>query len=452
MESAHLANRKWLFFVPVALGMALFVLLVRRGTPPESQQEPRPPRVVRYIEAPLVTEVPRALGYGRVQPERVWEAVAEVSGRIVARHPHLRKGAILGEDEWLLRIDPSEYELAVSRVQADILSTRAQLAEMAIKESNGRASLAIEEEALALREAELARNAELVRKGTVSASVYEQEQRQQLAQRQQVQAQHNALHLLPAEREWLEAQLARHQAQLASARLDLARTEIRLPFRARIAEVHIEQAQYARQGETLVKADAIDKAEVEAQIPIARLRAMLRSPTEKFPLARLDPAHLGESLGLEAHLWLRDPAGDVHWPARFSRLSDTLDPKTRTAGVIVTVDNPYAEVEPGVRPPLVKGLFVELDLRGRPRPRQLVIPRQALHGGQVYVLVEGRLVLRAVELASLQPEYAVLAGGLEPGEAVIVSDLFPAIAGMRLAGEADAEVLARLVAVAEARE
>ena len=130
----------------------------------ESEQrvsEP-PARVVRYIEAPLVTEVPRALGYGRVTPERVWEAVAEVGGRIVETHPRLRKGAMLAEGELLVRIDPTEYELAVSRVQADILSTRAQLSEMGIKETNSRASLAIEEEALTLREAELARNSELV--------------------------------------------------------------------------------------------------------------------------------------------------------------------------------------------------------------------------------------------------------------------------------------------------
>lgn len=445
-------TRKWLFFVPIAFGIALFVVFVNRSAPPEQRDSEPPARVVRTIDAPLITEVPRALGYGRVQPERVWEAVAEVSGRIVETHPRLRKGAMLSEGELLLRIDPTEYELAVSRVQADILSTQAQLSEMAIKEANSRASLAIEEEALALREAELARNAELVRKGTVSASGYEQEQRNRLAQRQQVQAQKSALNLLPAERELLGAQLARHQAQLASVRLDLSRTEIRLPFRARISEVNIEEAQYVREGNTLIKADAIDKAEVEAQIPIARLRAMLRSDQGSMDLNQIDPTSIGEHLGLTARVWLRDPSGDVQWPARFSRLSDTLDPDTRTAGVIVTVDEPYSNVEPGVRPPLVKGLFVEVDLRGRPRPERLAIPRHALHDGRVYLLAEGQLRIREVTVANMQPEYAIVAAGLEPGDQVVVSDLFPAIEGMRLTGESDPEVLARLVANAEARD
>lgn len=84
--------------------------------------------------------IPRALGYGRARPVRVWDAVAEVGGRIVEIHPRLRKGALIEENELLVRIDPTEYELAVSQVQADILSTRAQLSEMAVKEANTRLS------------------------------------------------------------------------------------------------------------------------------------------------------------------------------------------------------------------------------------------------------------------------------------------------------------------------
>jgi RND family efflux transporter MFP subunit len=359
---------------------------------------------------------------------------------------------MLAEDELLVRIDPTDYELAVSQVQADILSTRAQLSEMAVKEANSRAALEIEEQALALREAELERNSRLVERGTVSASEFEQEQRNLLAQRQQVQTQKNTLNLLPAQRELLEAQLARHEAQLASARLDLSRTEVRLPFRARISEVNIEQAQYAREGTTLLKADAIDKAEVEAQIPIARMRAMLNPGQGTIDLGKGDPSRVAQQLGIEADVWLRDASGDVHWPGRFSRLSDTLDPDTRTVGVIVTVDEPYANIRPGIRPPLVKGLFVEVDLRAQARPNRLVIPRHALHQDRVYLVEGERLVIRPVEISAIQPEYIVISAGLAEGEKVVVSDLFPAIEGMRLEGEADTEVLERLIAEAEARQ
>jgi hypothetical protein len=42
--------------------------------------------------------------------------------------------------------------------------------------------------------------------------------------------------------------------------------------------------------------------------------------------------------------------------------------------------------------------------------------------------------------------------GIEPGAPVIVSDLVPAIEGMRLEGQPDPEVLERLIADAEGRE
>ncbi|NBC14325.1 MAG: efflux RND transporter periplasmic adaptor subunit [Gammaproteobacteria bacterium] len=439
--------RKWLFVLPVLAAVAVAVLLNRGAGPPEQRDTQPPPRAVRVIEIPTADVVPRATGYGRVRPERVWEAVAEVSGRVIETHPRLRKGALLPADTLLLRIDPTEYELRVSQVEADILSSRAQLSEMEAKEANIRTSLAIEEESLALRTAEVERKQRLLDKGTLSASELEQEKRSLLAQRQAVQAQQSQLNLLPAERELLQAQLARYEAQLADARLDLARTDVQLPFRARLSEVNVEQAQYVREGQVLIKADAIDRAEVEAQIPIARMRALLQG-ADPIDFSVGPGGELASQLGIRARVTLRDAGGDVHWPAELARLSDTLDPETRTVGVIVSVDNPYADVVPGERPPLVKGLFVEVALFGAPRPQQVIVPRQALHGERLYLIDEGRLSIRDVTVKTLQPEYAIVAAGVTAGERLVVSDLFPAIDGMPLQAEPDPDVRARLLAAA----
>jgi hypothetical protein len=113
-------------------------------------------------------------------------------------------------------------------------------------------------------------------------------------------------------------------------------------------------------------------------------------------------------------------------------MSPGLDAQTRTMGVIVAVDEPYAQARLGERPALVKGTFCEVELRGRPRPG-LVIPRAALHDDRVYVVnAEGRLESRLVELEYLQQDFAVVAEGLADGEVVVLSDLQPAIDGMLL--------------------
>lgn len=441
--------RRWLILIPLALGVGGLVMLAKSRPLPQQAPATEVARPVRVLEVPRTAVVPRAIGHGYVQPYRVWEAVVEVNGKLIYRHPQLNKGALLTAGTEILRIDPTDYELAVQRARTDLVSTRAQLDENTQRESNTRASLKIEQEALAVSEKEFARKANLVKQGTVSRSDYDQEQRSLLGQRQSVQAQRNALNLIPAERALLEAQLARQKAQLETAKRDLERTVISLPFTARIAKVSADERQFVRQGEILVEADGVSRAEIDAQIPLQRARALNRSD-RTLDAARGDDA-IREALGLSARVWLRGEAGDVSWDARFSRVSDTLDPKTRTVGFIVEVDEPYANVVPGVRPPLVKGFFVDVELKGRPLPDRVVIPRLALHDGRVYLVNQDRrLQIQPVKVELLESTFAVVSQGLGGGEMLVLSDLSPAIEGMLLAPQTDTEATDSLLADARA--
>ncbi len=407
---------------------------------------------MRVIEAPRVTVVPRALGYGNVEPGKTWEAIAEVNGKIVEIHPSLKRGGVMPPGQVLFRIDPTDYELAIAETETTIQSTQAQLAELEVKEANTKASLAIEQEVLELGEKELERKRKLVARGTVTRSETEREERTVLGQRQSVQNLRNTINLIPAERKLLEAQLARDRAQLASVRRDLERTTISSPFAGRVAEVEAELAEYVRQGDRLTAIDSIDVAEIPAQVPMGKLGALIRSE-QTLTIMPTDLEVLRQALGLSARVWLRGENTTVMWEGRVARFSDTIDPQTRTVGVIVEVDGPYENVQPGVRPPLLKGLFVEVELLGRPLPDRLVIPRSALHGDQVYLLNnEDRLVKRAVEVGLIQPDFVVIDSGIEEGERVIISDLIPAIDGMLLAPVSDSDMLARLLAEAGGEE
>jgi hypothetical protein len=119
----------------------------------------------------------------------------------------------------------------------------------------------------------------------------------------------------------------------------------------------------------------------------------------------------------------------------------------------VEVDDPYRGVRPGIRPPLLKGLFVEVAFRGRSLPDQLVIPRSALHGDQVYLVDDDdRLEKRTVEITLVQPEFVAIEAGLGAGEQIVISDLIPAIDGMLLKPIPDEEVSAQLVQDAQGEE
>ena len=211
MSPTSRSLRRWLFLAPLGIGAAAAAWLLGSGQEPEHLPEREVARPVRVIEAPALAAVPRAVGYGSVAPGRTWQAIAEVGGRVVEVHERLEAGAILRSGTVLLRIDRTDYDLALAEAKADLRATEAELAELAAREENARASLAIEREAFELATAELERQEKLAAQGAVSRSSLESQKRSTLAQRQRVQTEANMLNLVPAERRVLQARLARLQ-------------------------------------------------------------------------------------------------------------------------------------------------------------------------------------------------------------------------------------------------
>ena len=435
---------KWVIWLPILAGIAAVILLKQNQSEPLQAIAKERPRLVRVMTAFEATVIPQAIGHGAVRPAKVWEAIAQVKGKILQKHPELKKGAILEANSLLLQVDPADYLLAIAQTEADIAATKAQLDELSAREANTRKSLVIEEQAMSLREKELARKKRLVHDGSISRSKMEDQERALLMQQQAVQGQRNTLNLVPSQRALLRAQLARQAAQLSGAQRDLANTEIRLPFAGRIATVHVEQDQYVREGEDLAVVDGLQLAEIEVPIPIEQIRGVLHAEGPVDLLNTPSPA-LHSRLGLAARVDLKEGIINASWQGRFARMSDALDPKTRTVGVIIEVDAPYAGMRPGERPPLVKGLFVEVTLLGKPLVNRLIVPRSALHQNHVYIAdTDDRLVIRPVVVSLLQPTFAVIASGLKSGERVILSDLVPAIEGMLLQLQEDQQALEQL--------
>ncbi|MBT4937577.1 MAG: efflux RND transporter periplasmic adaptor subunit, partial [Rhodospirillaceae bacterium] len=366
-----------------------------------------------------------------------WQAVSEVAGKIVEIHPNLKAGTILPKGTVVLKIDPINYRLAVQATEADIRALDAQISELKARVTNTKASLAIEQRSLKLSQKDLKRKQSLLKRRTVSQAAVDQEERNLLARRQSVQSLQNSLNLLPAEAERLKAQRASLEIKLQDANLNLTRTTITLPFDARIAEVNVEHAQFAGLGKTMLVADSIDVSEVSAQLPVDKMAQLLDLSRLKNFSATNSGADIERILGLKPIVRLRSGNLIATWPGRVARISDRLDPRTRTLGVIVAVDNPYKLSNKNQRPPLTKNMYVEVELRGTPQANRIIIPRAAIHGGRVYVVSkENRLRINKVKIAYAQGNISVLtanaAANLKAGERIIVSDLIPAIEGMLL--------------------
>ena len=444
-------KRKLLILPPVLLGVALIAVMAGSKKTPDQAPPGEQARAVRVVEAVAQPVIPRVLGYGAVTPQKVWNAVAQVSGQVVEIHPRFKQGAMLPEGTVLLRLAPEDYELKIAELEANVRAFRLQHRELAATVENTRKSIEIEARALALKEQELERKRKLLEKGSISQSAVDAEQRDMLAQRQQVQNLRNTATLLPIQMDELKQQIAVAEIQTDQARLDLARIEIKLPFDARIAEANAEITQFVQAGQQVAVADGVKTSEVSAQLPIALFGALLRRSTGEnpSPLTARNLSGVFERMGITAEVRLRTGGRIIRWQGQVARISDTIDPQTRTVGVFVAVENTYDEARPGVRPPLVKGMYVEVELRAATARPGILLPRAAVRDGTVFVVdTASRLASRAVMLGMAQGDFVVVEAGLDAGDRVVVTDLVPAVEGMLLAPVRDLALEARLAQTA----
>lgn len=434
----------------VAMGVAFVAYTIATKPAPAQEEAGERAIAVRTIEARKIAISVTASGFGLITPSRSHEAIAQVSGTVEYVNPLLKKGDILPAGAVLVRLSDSDYKLAVAQARANIRAAEARLAEIEVSGANLEAGLAIEEETFSLKERELNRIVKLNEVGTASQAAVDGARAAYLVQRQKVQNQKSSLALLPTQRRVQIEQIAVSRATLETAELNVARTELRLPFAARAGAVSVEIGQFIRSGQSVALFDGIDAAEVEAQIPAADLKPLFRPRGADTGQGSLDPAAFANILsetGIQARVMLKLGREYVVWPAVVDRISNSIDPKTGTLGVIVRVDNAYGSAEPGRRPPLTRGMFVEAVLEAPP-VEGIAVPRNVLRDGKVMVAdAQRRLRLVPVTVAFFRDRVGVVTAGLNEGDSIVVSTPVPLIEGMLLELHTDEELMREIKAL-----
>ena len=344
--------------------------------------------------------------------------------------------------------------MAIAQARANIRAAEARLAEIVISKENQELALKIEQDVLALKSSDLERLERLYTAGTASQTARDAAKAAHLAQRQKVQNLHGSLALLPTQKRVQSEQIAVYQASLASAKLNLDRTELRLPFGARVASVSVEVGQFVGAGKAVASFDGVKTAEVEAQISAADLQNLFQPKGGDRQAIALDPSKIIDvlsQLGLSAKVRMKLGQTMLEWPAALDRISNTIDQKSGTVGVILRIDSAYSSAKLGSRPPLTKGMFVEITLAAKPVDG-IIIPRSALRGGQVMVAdADNRLKRVSVSAYLVQGDVALITGGLEEGAQILVSTPVPMIKGMLLDLHSDADLMAELAAAGSAQ-
>jgi multidrug efflux pump subunit AcrA (membrane-fusion protein) len=393
--------------IALAVAIVVAVTLVKSKTPLEHVAVEMPSRSVEVVSAGEIPFRSRVTAYGNVEPAITLHSMAELSGKISYVHPNLKSGETIPAGTLVVRIEAEDYALSLKQTEEDLKAG----------------------------EAELARVRDVYQKQLVAKSALDAEEQKTIQLRQQVEDLQGRIDGYASRRQSIEAQIARAEQEVQNRRTILGRTEITLPFDARIGAVSVDQNEFVSVGSLLFEAIDLKGVEISAQLSIGSMRKLISHLENRTMITRQfiqTGGRINESLGLDASVRLVNDMPEAVWEARVLRISESIDPTRQTLGIVVGVDNPYEKIIPGRRPPLLKGMYTAVDLYAPERPA-MVIPRRAVHEGRVYIAdADDRLEIRPVEIQQVQGDLVIVGGGLAAGERVIITDLIPVIAGMPL--------------------
>ncbi|CAM4423253.1 efflux RND transporter periplasmic adaptor subunit [Vibrio agarivorans] len=428
-------NRKYLFFPALAVGVVILFLAIKMRPDLPSTPAGDRARLVETQRMELKPIAPEVIGFGHVSPKVEWKAIAEVTGKVVYRHPELEKGQILAAGTEVLRIDPLDYELKLAQAQADLASSQTSLQKITQQEDNLKQSLAIEKNRLDITQLELERKRNLQQRGLTSQSDVDQQQQNVLSQKKLLQDIENQIALLPDEKRVAQAVVRVSESKLEEAERSLSRTKITLPQALRVADVEIEKDQVVNLQQTMFTAHGIDVMEVEAQLSIHDMQIVINS-LEQFERSASGIPQ-SESTNVRAQISLNSGNLSAQWPAKVSRVSESVDSAQATVGVILEVEQDYSVLQPGSSPALTNGMFVKATIEGQATPNW-VIPERALHGDRAYLMdEEDRLKFMPVKVLYRRNNQVVVSGEFEVGDKLVLNDVLPAIEGMLLREEVE---------------
>lgn len=328
---------------------------------------------VQYESVQLVVE-----SQGKVQAAQQVSLSAPVAGPVAWISPSLEAGGYVQEGQPLLRLETSDFEIALARSEATLEQARAEA-----QHANQ----------------ELDRLRELAERRLASDSQLQDALRQANVN---------------------NARLADAEANYRQASLDLERAEMRAPFNAVVQLREVEVGQYINRAQSIAVLYGADVVEVRVPLAIRQLGYLnipLASrgeiPPEQAPDVTLTGLYGGQQR---------------QWQGKLVRTEASIDPNSNTVQSIIRVNQPESEDQI----PLPVGLYVEAAISGREVDDIVALPRSVVRNNNQVLVVdaENKMYYRDVDIYRLEEDRVLISGGLLPGEFICMSPIQAVVNGM----------------------
>lgn len=432
-------------FVILAIGVATFITLYSRRTPPASDlPENSPPVVDTEAVVDCGSKVTLETD-GEVIPYREVTLAAQVGGRIVEKSLSCRAGRYVRQGDLLIRIDPRDYDLEIERIQQSIRQTAVNVEEVDVEATNTEQLIELAESELKLQQSEVQRMYSLREQKATSQSSIEASERKLLQARNAVQTLRNAVSLLQTRRGRYLREKDRLEVELEKAMLDRQRTEILAPVDGVITSDAVEQDDFVQVGTALVKIEDTAKVEVRFDLKLDELRWVWNRQVVAEAVGEDVAADSYELPPLPVDVSIRVDGRSFVWKAELSRYDGVgINPVTRTVPCVAVVSDPRSGREAGTElagertgpPALLRGMFVDVSIQVPPAHPLLEVPVKALRPrNQLWLVRDGKLCVSDVQVAMVQHDRVLLVpdeSAVRAGDQAVVSPLALAVDGMEV--------------------
>lgn len=359
-------------------------------------------RMERVSRRDLVSAVTAS---GKIEPKTSVDISADITGRIV--RIAVREGDVVTKGQFLIQIDPAEYQAAVTRAEAVVASTQATLLQ----------SRASRDQA----EREWRRAQQLIAAGPNLIAPAQAEQAQ------------TAFQVAEATYQSTRAQLAQSRASLQAAKDNLAKTRLVSPISGRVVRLAVEEGEVAVPGtfsrETGLLLTVADLSIILAKVQVDEtdvVRIALGDSVEVTIDAYADTAFVGR-------------VTQVSHSAKLTSTQTTSGSNDRAVDfdVEVTLEAPPEDIRPDLsctarvvtdtRRNALSIPIIALTVRDHERVPNEAVPgmdttrRRPRHREEegVFVVREGLATFRPVKVGIAGDEYFEVMNGLREGETIV---------------------------------
>jgi len=363
-----------LIIIVAAVGVSALMMQMRPEPPKKDSLDLDP--LVDVLVLEMMTANFTVSSQGTVLPRTETVLSAEVSGTITSISPKFIPGGVFERNEVLMRIDPTNYEVAVKQAEALVKQRQIEYDGAQKLRSQGYRA-----------EAELASAA---------------------------------------------AALATAEADLVRSKRNLERTYIRLPYEGMVRAKDTDIGQFVNLGTPLGVVFATDSAEVRLPLTDSDLAFVDLPDATGMTTTSGDAGPAVELLAIQK-------GKSVAWDAEIVRSEGVVDEKSRVTYAVARITDPYRRHSEGDSLPVgtfvtarIEGSSADNVIRV---PRNVVRGSNEL----LFVNEDRKVEIRDVEIIRSNSEYSYIGAGAEVGEMIIVSALEAPINGMAVRTQADAD-------------